>query len=490
MQTGNDLKSKSSFHIVIVLILLPENTNTRMSLNHKEIWDKCLFEIRKNIDERSYKTWFKPIKPIKLEGSTLTIQVPNKFFYEWLEEKYIKLLGRVLFKNLGKDAGLQYHIVVDDHKDIEGNYKKLLENKYKNKNYFDIFSPEFNQDLNSNYLFDNFIEGSCNQLARNAALSISKNPGKTAFNPLIIYGGVGLGKTHLVNALGNKIKELNSHAKIIYTNTERFTNQIIKALRENTIYDLINSFQIVDAFIIDDIQFLEGRTKTQEVFFNIFNFLHQRDKQLVITADKSPKDLKGIQERLISRFKWGLVTDLKKPNLETRVKIIESKAQRNQLLLPEEVINYIGYNVKGSIRDLEGVLVSLSANMMLNNKKIDLKLTSEVIDNFSHNTNTEINIENIQKIISDFFNISIDTITGKSRKRNIVIARQLGIYFSKQMTDFSLKEIGAQFGNRDHTTVLHSIKTINNLLETDTLFAETVTKLEHKLEHSLINTVL
>jgi chromosomal replication initiator protein len=234
---------------------------------------------------------------------------------------------------------------------------------------------------------------------------------------------------------------------------------------------------------------LEGRTKTQEIFFNIFNFLHQRDKQLVITSDKSPKDLKGIQERLISRFKWGLVTDLKKPDLETRIKIIESKAQRNHLLLHDEIINYIGYNVKGSIRDLEGVLVSLSANMMLNNKEIDLKLTSEVIANFSHNVNKEINIENIQKIISDFFNIPIDKITGKTRKRNIVLARQLGIYFSKKMTDCSLKEIGSQFGNRDHATVLHSIKAVNNLLDTDTLFTETVAKLEHKLDHSLIKPV-
>ncbi len=460
-----------------------------MNLSHKEIWDKCLIDIKKNVEERAFNTWFKPIKPVILSGKTLTIQVPNKFFYEWLEEKYINLLGTVLYKYLGEDAELQYQIIVDDHKDIAGNYAKSLERKYKSKNYFNIFDSEFNYKLNPNYTFENFIEGQCNQLARNAALSIAKNPGKTAFNPLIIYGGVGLGKTHLVNALGNKIKSYNPGAKIIYTNTERFTNQIIKALRENIIYDLINSFQLVDTFIIDDIQFLEGRTKTQEIFFNIFNFLHQRDKQLIITSDKSPKDLKGIQERLISRFKWGLVTELKKPDLETRVKIIESKAQRNHLHLPNEIINFIGYNVKESIRDLEGVLVSLSANMMLNNKQIDLKLASEVIENFSHNINKEINIENIQKIISDFFNIPMTQITGKSRKRNIVIARQLGMYFSKQMTNFSLKAIGNQFGNRDHATVLHSIKTVNNLIDTDTLFAETVAKLEHELEHSLIKSV-
>ncbi len=457
-----------------------------MSLNHTQIWQKCLVDIKKNVDERSFNTWFKPIKSIKLSGKTLTIQVPNKFFYEWLEEKYIDLLGKVLYEQLGKGAGLQYQIVVDDHKDIEGNYKKTIEKKLKSNPYIKLFEEEFNNDLNPGYTFDNFVEGPSNQLARNAAISISKNPGKSSFNPLIIHGGVGLGKTHMINALGNEILKTNKNARIIYTNTERFTNQIIQALRENKIYDFINSFQLVDIFIIDDIQFLEGRTKTQEIFFNIFNYLHQRDKQVVITSDVSPKDLKGIQERLISRFKWGLVAELQKPNLETRIKILESKAQRDQLKLTPDVLNFIGYHVKGSIRDLEGVLVSLSAHSTLNNRRIDMKLTSEVVDTFSHNMSKEVSIANIQKIISDFFNISIDHITGKTRKRNVVVARQLGMYFAKNMTDISLKEIGRQFGNRDHTTVLHSIKTINNLLDTDVLFKDTFTKLEHKLDHSLI----
>ncbi len=458
-----------------------------MNIDHKHIWDKCLLDLRKNVDERTYNTWFKPIKPIKLEKNILTIQVPNKFFYEWIEEKYIDLIAGVLFKTIGRNAGLKYHILVNDHKDIEGNYKKQLEEKYKKENYFDLFNEEFSFKLNKGYTFENFIEGPCNKLARNAALAISKNPGKTSFNPLIIYGGVGLGKTHLVNAIGNRLKELNDSTKVIYTNTERFTNQIIKALRDNKIYDFINSFQLVDAFIIDDIQFLEGRNKTQEIFFNIFNFLHQRDKQLIITSDKSPKDLKGIQERLISRFKWGLVTDLKLPNLETRIKIIESKAQRNKLSIPENVVNYIGYHVKGSIRDIEGVLVSLSANRTLTDRDIDLKLAGEVIENITHHSSKEINIENIQSIISEFFDIPVESITGKSRKRNIVIARQLGIYFSKKMTDLSLKEIGRKFGNRDHATVLHSIKTVNNLLDTDNLFEDTVSKIEGNLDRSLIH---
>ena len=457
-----------------------------MSLNHVQIWHKCLVDIKKNVDERSFNTWFKPIKSVKLSGKTLTIQVPNKFFYEWLEDRYVDLLGKVLFQQLGQGAGLQYQIVVDDHKDIEGNYKKNIEKKLKENPYIKLFAEEFNNDLNKGYTFDNFVEGPSNQLARNAALAISKNPGKSSFNPLIIHGGVGLGKTHMINALGNKIIKLNPNARIIYTNTESFTRQIIQALRDNSIFDFINSFQLVDIFIIDDIQFLEGRKKTQEIFFNIFNYLHQRDKQVVITSDVSPKNLKGIQERLISRFKWGLVAELQKPNLETRIKILESKAQRDQLKLTPDVLNFIGYHVKGSIRDLEGVLVSLSAHSTLNNRKIDLKLTSEVVDTFSHNMSKELSIANIQQIVSDFFNISIDHIIGKTRKRNIVVARQLGMYFAKKLTTLSLKEIGKHFGNRDHTTVMHSIKTINDLIDTDTLFKETFNKLEHKLEHSLI----
>ncbi|MGE5355720.1 MAG: chromosomal replication initiator protein DnaA [Deltaproteobacteria bacterium] len=457
-----------------------------MSFSYKEIWDKCLQEIKTRVDEKSFKTWFNPIKPIELKNKILTIRVPNKFFYEWIEDHYIELLGEVLFNQLGEGVGLQYQIVVDDHKDIAGNQKQMLELKMKDNFYFRIFEEDFNTSINKNYTFDNFIEGHCNNLARNAAIAVSKNPGKTAFNPLIIHGGVGLGKTHLLNAIGNQVIANNPGARIIMTNTERFTNQIIKALKDNTIYEFISSFQLVDVFMIDDIQFLEDRTKTQEIFFNIFNYLHQREKQLVITSDKSPAELIGIQERLISRFKWGLVTDLEKPDLETRIKILESKASRDELHLPEEVLNFIGYNVKGSIRDLEGVLVSLSAHSTLNRKKIDMKLTNEIVSKISKHTTREISVENIQNEVCEFFNISLDKLKGKDRHRYITEARQIAIYFSKKMTEHSLKEIGIQFGGKDHTTVLHSIKTVKDLMENDPVFNDNVVKLEHKLENGLI----
>jgi chromosomal replication initiator protein len=457
-----------------------------MSFNHKEIWDKCLTEMKGQIDERSYKTWLIPIKPVELKNKILTIRVPNKFFYEWIEENYIDMLGKALARQIGDGVGLQYQIVVDDHKDIEGHQKQMLEFKMKDNQYFKIFEEDFNTAINKNYTFENFIEGQCNNLARNAAIAVSKNPGKTAFNPLIIHSGVGLGKTHLINAIGNQVIKINPEARIILTNTERFTNQIIKALRDNTIYEFISSFQLVDVFIIDDIQFLEDRTKTQEIFFNIFNFLHQREKQLIITSDKSPSELVGIQERLISRFKWGLVTDLQKPDLETRIKILESKASRDELYLPHEILNFIGYNVKGSIRDLEGVLVSLSAHSTLNKKKIDLRLTNEIVSKISDRTSREISIENIQKIVSEHFDLTVEKIVGKNRKRNIVVTRQLAIYFSKKMTDLSLKEIGKHFGDRDHATILHSIKTVKDLMQFEPMFIETVNKLEHKLENGLV----
>ena len=457
-----------------------------MNLNHKEIWNKCLHDIRKNVNERNFNTWFKPIKPVKLENKTLTLRVPNKFFYSWLEEHYIDLLGKVLYKHIGKDARLQYQILVQDHKDIRGNYKKLVEKKFGEKSK-QIFSSDFNMKLNPAYTFDNFIIAPCNHLAANAGKAISDAPGKTAFNPLIIYGGVGLGKTHLINAIGNLVKRQNPDANIIYTNTERFTSQIIRALREDYIYEFLNSFELVDLFIIDDIQFLEGRVKTQEIFFNIFNFLHQSDKQLIITADKPPKDLKGIEERLISRFKWGLITELKPPCFDTKIKILEAKAKANNLILPEEVINYLGYNVSGSIRDLEGVLVSFSANLVLSKRKPDIQLAGEVVQNFTQHTSTEINIENIQQLVAEYFHLDVNTMLGKSRKRNIVIARQLGMYFAKQMTDLSLKDIGRHFGNREHTTVLHALKTVNDLAETDPAFATMLSGLQHKLENSLVN---
>lgn len=457
-----------------------------MSFSHKEIWDKCLTEMQSQIDERSYRTWLIPIKPVELKNKILTIRVPNKFFYEWIEENYIDMLGKALARQIGDGVGLQYQIVVDDHKDIEGHQKQMLELKMKDNQYFKIFEEDFNTAVNKNYTFDNFIEGQCNNLARNAAIAVSKNPGKTAFNPLIIHSGVGLGKTHLINAIGNQVIKINPVARIILTNTERFTNQIIKALRDNTIYEFISSFQLVDVFIIDDIQFLEDRTKTQEIFFNIFNFLHQREKQLIITSDKSPSELVGIQERLISRFKWGLVTDLQKPDLETRIKILESKASRDELHLPHEILNFIGYNVKGSIRDLEGVLVSLSAHSTLNKKKIDLRLTNEIVSKISDRTSREISIENIQKIVSEHFDLTVEKIVGKNRKRNIVVTRQLAIYFSKKMTDLSLKEIGRHFGDRDHATILHSIKTVKDLMQFEPMFIETVNKLENKLENGLM----
>jgi chromosomal replication initiator protein len=457
-----------------------------MNNTYNEIWAKCLDELRSQVDERNFKTWLAPIKPVSLINKILTIKVPNKFFYEWIEENYVEMIGKSLHDQLGKGVGLSYQILVSDHKDIEGNYKQKLKHKLKDNSYLKIFEEDFNTELNKNYTLDNFVEGSCNNLARNAAIAICKNPGKTAFNPLIIHSGVGLGKTHLLNAIGNEIVANNSEAKLILTNTERFTNQIIKALRDNTIYEFISSFQLVDVFMIDDIQFLEDRVKTQEIFFNIFNFLHQRGKQLIITSDKMPSELKGIQERLISRFKWGLITELQRPDLETRIKILESKSERNELHLPADVMNFIGYNVKNSIRDLEGVLVSLSAHSTLTKRKIDLRLTNEIVDKFGDNIKREVSIENIQKIVCEHFNIPVEKLSSKTRKRHIVIARQLAIYFSKNMTDLSLKEIGKYFGARDHSTVLYSIKSVKNFMDLEPLFLDTVNKLEHKLENSLL----
>jgi len=301
---------------------------------------------------------------------------------------------------------------------------------------------------------------------------------------LIIYGGVGLGKTHLVHAIGNETLKNFPEKKILYTNTERFTNQIVQALKNNAIYDFVNYYQLIDLLVIDDIQFLEGRKKTQEIFFNIFNYLHQLDKQIIITSDRPPKDLVGIQERLISRFKWGLSADLQVPDFDTRISILESKMDSKGVNLSRDVLDLISHNIKNSIRELEGVLVSLVAHSALNQKEIDIELTNQVIENFVNHISKEITVENIQKLVAEHFGISVDILKTKSRKRDVVVARQLSMYFAKEFTQKSLKHIGQRF-DKDHSTVLYSHKAVRNLMDSDLLFKDTVDRLKRKVELNL-----
>ena len=296
---------------------------------------------------------------------------------------------------------------------------------------------------------------------------------------------MGLGKTHLAHAIGNDILEKFPNKSVLYVSSEKFTSQIIQSIKNNAVNDFINFYQTVEVLIVDDIQFLANKQKTQEIFFHIFNQLHQNGRQIILTSDRPPKDMEGVEERLISRFKWGLSADLQAPDLETRMAILESKMNREGVELPSNVIEFICYNIQNNIRELEGVLVSLIAQSSLNRREIDLELAKEVIRNFVSQINKEITLDFIQKLVAEHFGVTMDKIQGKTRKRSIVIARQLSMFLAKKLTDKSLKSIGEMFGGRDHSTVIYSCKTVQDLMETDAIFKDTVTDLEKKIKMSL-----
>ncbi len=479
-----------------------------MVKDHATVWDNCLQSIRRNVNTQSFKTWFEPIRPVRLENSALTIQVPNKFFYEWLEEHYVSLLKSTIKKELGDKGRLEYQILMAGSQgggeaakrsSVPSATPKTKEERKTSfgpgmvdteviKNPFvipGIRKLKVDPQLNTTYTFDNYIEGDCNRLARSAGLAIAKRPGSTSFNPLVIFGDVGLGKTHLAQAIGNSVVDTFPNKTVLYVSSEKFTNQIIQSIKNNAVNDLVNFYQLIDVLIVDDIQFLANKQKTQEIFFHIFNQLHQSGRQIVLTSDRPPKDLDGMEERLISRFKWGLSADLQAPDLETRMAILEHKMSREGLDLPQDVTEFICYNIKNNIRELEGVLVSLVARSSLNQRQIDMGLTKEVVKNFVTEINKEITVEFIQQLVAEHFSVDVEKLQSKTRKRSIVIARQLSMYLAKNLTDKSLKSIGETFGGRDHSTVIYSCRTVQDLMETDIIFKDTVQELEKKIRLSL-----
>ncbi|QCK13980.1 chromosomal replication initiator protein DnaA [Mangrovivirga cuniculi] len=464
-----------------------------MQKDCKTVWEDCLRHIKAEIGEQSFNTWFKPIVPLKIEGQVLTIQVPSQFFYEYLEEHFIGPMRRSLLANLGNKARLQYSVIVDkgdeSHKPMSVNYPtsdRKVNGKTNIENFspFDIKSsaPTHESNLNSGYIFDNFVEGDCNRLARSAGYAVAKKPGVTSFNPLLLYGGVGLGKTHLVQAVGNEIKGQYPDKFVLYVSSEKFTNQFIEALRNNNIQHFSNYYLQVDTLIIDDVQFLSGKEKTQEIFFHIFNHLHQSGKQIIMTSDCPPRDLKGLQERLLSRFKWGLTADLQTPDFETRIAIMQKKLQSEGIDIPDNVLEYLAYSVDTNIRELEGVLISLVAQASLNRKEIDLQLAKDTLKNIVQDIDSDVGVDFIQKTVAEHYDVSLDDIKSKTRKKEIVVARQVAMYFSKEHTSLSLKSIGYHFGGRDHSTVIHAVQTVSDLMEVDSKFKDEVDNIRKKLQ--------
>ena len=460
-----------------------------MEGNINTVWNACLENIRSDVSERSFKTWFKPIVPLTLKDNVLVVQLPSVFFYEYLEKHYIAVLKNTLRKELGPNARLEYRILTAGKNEGEKSQAKSAVQNEEIKNPFvipGIRKIKVESNLMLKYNFDDFIEGDCNKLARSAGIAIARKPGETAFNPLVVYGKSGLGKTHLVHAIGNLTKENFPNKRVLYVSTEKFTNQVIQSIKSNNTNELVAFYQELDMFILDDIHFLARREKTQEILFHIFNQIHQNAKQIILTSDRPPKDLEGMEDRLISRFKWGLSADLTTPDFETRIAIAQWKLEKEKVNISFDVLEYICYNIRDNIRELEGFLTSLCFQAAVTNSPIDLKLAERVLHQFVEKEDREISVENIKRLVCESLGLDPESIQGKSRKRDLVSARQIGMYLSKAFTSASYKEIGKSFGGRDHSTVIHACKSIQDQMDTNSMFSDKVKRLEKDIQLSFM----
>jgi chromosomal replication initiator protein len=425
----------------------------------------------------------------------LVVQVPSQFFYEYLEDKFVDLLKHTIYKVIGEGTKLMYNIMVDStsvpHQtiNIEGNNRVLPQNNMpireggnKAPNILQAPAPQdLDPHLNPNYNFENFIEGYSNKLSRSVAEAVAKNPGGTAFNPLFIYGASGVGKTHLANAIGTRIKENFPNKRVLYVSAHLFQIQYTDSVRNNTTNDFIKFYQTIDVLIIDDIQEFVGVTRTQNTFFHIFNHLHQNGKQLILTSDRAPVLLQGMEERLLTRFKWGMVAELEKPTTELRKDILRNKIHRDGLQFPEDVIDFIAENVSDSVRDLEGIVISIMARSTVFNKEIDLDLAKRIVHGSVRNETKSVGVEEIISTVCKHFGLENSAIHTKSRKREVVQARQIAMYLAKQNTDLSSSKIGKLIGGKDHATVLHACKTVKEQCEVDKTFRADLESIERTL---------
>ena len=470
-----------------------------------QVWQKCLAIIKDNLaHEHLYQTWFKPIKPITLDDNVLTIQVPSHFFCEYLEENYLELLIKTLRREIGANACLQYTVLVDTSVSdspfstvVPSTSGKITKNNKPQHALLDV-SASSTQDfpnpftipgiqkitipsnLNENYSFENFVEGDCNRLVCSAGYTIAKKPGKTSFNPLFIYSAVGLGKTHIANAIGMETKKNFPNCTVLYISAEQFMQQFTDAVANKDVNQFLLFYQMVDVLIIDDIQFFIGKKGTEDIFFNVFNSLHGRQKQIIVTSDRSPAEL-NLTDRVASRLKWGLNAELTIPSVETRMAIIRQMIKRDGVSMPEDVIEYLAYHVNTNLRDLSGTLISLIAQSSLNHKDITLDLARQIIDSIVKSVKQDITVEYIQKVVCDYFHVEVNKILTPSRKSDISQARQISMYFSRKLTKQSLSAIGAKCGNKDHSTVLHACKQVNAHYCTDKKYKIYIDEIEKTL---------
>jgi chromosomal replication initiator protein len=450
------------------------------SKNLSEVWDDFLREIKSNVTQMTFNTWFLPIKPIEMRDSIIKVQLPSQFFWEWIDEHYKGLINKSIQNVFGEPVSLSYVISEDVEPVLPVVQQQISSEPVKQVQP----KQEFETFLNPRYTFDSFIKGENNQLARAAATAISENPGGTSFNPLFLYGGVGLGKTHLMQAIGNKIFENFSDKKVIYLPSDIFTVQFVEAIKSDKVNEFSSYYRSMDVLILDDIQFLIGKEKTQDLFFHIFNTLHQARKQIVLSSDKPPKDLKGLDERLISRFQWGLMADIQSPDLETRIAILKKKSEDFGLFISNEILEYIASSITSNIRELEGCLIKLLANSSLNSKDINIELAKRTVKEIATDRKVNISIDSITKAVCSALNVEENKLRDKTRKKEVVLARQLAMYFSKNLTKSSLKTIGLHFGGRDHSTVIHACNSIDEMQKVDVSIKTLVDNLKSQIELS------
>ncbi len=471
------------------------------------IWQECLAIIKDNVSPESYRNWFEPIIPVKYSDNKLTIRVPSPFFYEYLEENYIELLSKALKRIIGPKAKLEYEIVA---------VKENANNKKRSKGLYvipgsntpppvndpqpapagltDVKNPhivpglkkiKIDSNLNTLYTFDNFVEGDCNKAARNFGLMISKKPGNMSFNPYMIYGPTGTGKTHLAQAIGLKIKELFPHLVVLYIEAHEFEAQYAEATRNNERPKFIAFYKLVDVLIVDDVHEFASKTKekTQMTFFQIFNQLYNSNKQLILTSDRPPAEMRDITERLLSRFKAGLTAELKKPDFNTRYRILKNKAYQEGFDISDRVLRYIAETVTTNIRELYGALNSVVAHATAYNTNITIELAKNVIKNIVKETKRNISVDYIKKVVSDYFNIEPKVLNSKTRTRDVALARQITMYLARKHTDHSLSKIGAEMGGKDHSTVLYACRQIENLIDIDKNVRHYLEDIERSLKY-------
>jgi chromosomal replication initiator protein len=422
-------------------------------------WQEVLNYLRNKVNTQSYQTWLKPTRLARAESDTLVIRVPNSEFQEWIEDNFSSTIREALEQLRLGFREIRYEIEAPAEKKTAGNREvKALQGK------LDFESIE--HQLNARYTFDTFVVGSCNQFAHAAARAVAETPAK-AYNPLFLYGGVGLGKTHLMQAVGHLVKKRRSETRLAYVSSEAFTNEVINSLRFDRMVSFRDKYRNVDILLMDDIEFIAGKERTQEEFFHTFNTLYEAQKQVVISSDQPPKDIPGLEERLRSRFAWGLTADLQPPDIETKRAILAKKSDAQGVGLPEVVAEFIATKIKSSIRDLEGALTRLIAYSSLTGAEISLPMAQQVLKNLVDLDERRVSIENIQRLVCQEYHLTLPQLKAKDNRRAVSYPRQVAMYLSKELTPASLPQIGREFGGKHHTTVLHSIQKIESLRKTD-----------------------